>query len=617
MTCGWKARLASRVLLPVAVILLVPVIAASAPIRQVVWQGSRPASAQEEQWMEQDVRWLQTLGSLPTAAQAHPDSSDRLRRLMARAKGGERTARPGESLLRDRWIDRGYLAAQVQATTYDSLGVTLELRSDEPYRLGELEVSGEDFPGRDRLVALWLPRAGDRFVPEELRRGVERILEGAAERGHPFARWVVTAAVLNGPAREITVRARLLPGPGAVLGPITSDLAPGPAAGFLVRASGLRTGQTFRESDLRRARDRLLARDLYARVDEPRVYTTTARDTVGIHFPVLARSNANRAQVILGLSRGQDDQKSRLSGQVDLELPNLAGTGRALRVGWSDDGADRSKFGFAYLEPLAFGTPLDASLQVDHEVATDEFTRFRVANSWTLPVVALWGVQLGVGWDRTTFPAGDLEGTRRGRVIGAVEHRRADRTRSGWSGRFGVETAWRSALARSQTDTLAVGSRLGKAVTQRILLADLAAEHRLGASLSLAGRLALRQLTGQEETAPLSEQFRFGGANSVRGYREEEFHGTSAGWSSVELRIGRPRGSRLYTFLDLGYFEFSALEPLPDDPDHRSWKTGWPWGFGLGLLARTGGGDLSLAIGFPETVDFQLAKLHVSLMESF
>ncbi len=116
---------------------------------------------------------------------------------------------------------------------------------------------------------------------------------------------------------------------------------------------------------------------------------------------------------------------------------------------------------------------------------------------------------------------------------------------------------------------------------------------------------------------PLSEQFRFGGANSLRGYREQEFHGSRAAWGAIELRVGAPRGSRLYTFYDLGYFAFEAQDPTPEDPERRTLRKGWPRGYGLGILARTPGGDLSLAVGFPGTVDFDLAKLHVTLLETF
>jgi outer membrane protein assembly factor BamA len=131
----------------------------------------------------------------------------------------------------------------------------------------------------------------------------------------------------------------------------------------------------------------------------------------------------------------------------------------------------------------------------------------------------------------------------------------------------------------------------------------------------VAARAAVRQLSGAEREAPLSEHFRFGGAATVRGYRENEFHGVEVAWASLELRLGSARGSRLYTFWDVGYFEFWSASTETVGGFER--QRGWPKGYGLGLQARTPGGDLSLAIGFPGTVDFDLAKLHVTLLESF
>jgi outer membrane protein insertion porin family len=332
----------------------------------------------------------------------------------------------------------------------------------------------------------------------------------------------------------------------------------------------------------------------------------------------MPRRKVNRLQVVLGLSRNPADGASRLSGEVDLDLPDMGGSGRALRVGWRDDGLNRSRFGFSYLEPLIFATPLDMGLALDNEVDRDVYTRFRIDNVWRLPVVALWGIELGVGWDRATYPSGLLERTARTRARGAVSHRRGDRSRSGWEGLFAIETAWRSASLRPEgSDAIAPASQLAEAATQRIFEVDASGEWMVGRTVSLFARASFRQLTGRDELVPLSEQFRFGGAASLRGYREQEFRGTTTAWGAIELRLGRPLGSRLYTFYDLGYFEFKSPDPTDATGQNLLLNRDWPRGYGLGLLARTRAGDISLAVGFPGTVDFDQAKLHVTLLENF
>ena len=583
--------------------------------RPAVLVTTSPASpqAREQAWLRADRAWLAGAGALLPPDFA-TDDADALRPLLwaAVAAGGDTLApvRTRAAALRDRWLARGHLGADVQAR-----GDTLVLAAGPAWTMTAWEVGGDAFPGRERVLADWLPAPGARFDAEAVDASVRGILAAVGEAGYPYPRWVVSDLRLSATSRSVTIVGTLLPGPRAVIGPVTSSLPDPRAARFAVRASGLTRGAPVRDSDLRRAVDRLWARDLYAAVDTPRVHTTTAADTVGVHLPLELRPRLNRLQVVLGLSRRDATQPARASGEVDLRLPNLASSGRALRVGWRDDGAGQSRFGFSWLEPLAFGTPLDASLAIDSEVQEASHTRFTTEIGARLPVVALWGAELGFGRDRSTYPDGGIARSDRSRARVALTHRRGDRARSGWEGSFAVESAWRSARAR---DGVVGAAELAAVVRQRLLAADVAAEAWLGRRTSVAARAAVRQLTGDEREAPLAEHFRFGGANSVRGHAEGAFHGVEAAWAGLELRLGAARGSRLYTFWDVGYFEFWSVAAADDVAvPAPTARRGWPHGYGLGLLARTPGGDISLAIGFPGTVDFDQAKLHVTLLETF
>lgn len=589
----------------------------------IVLAGPPGVGAREQVWLQEDRAWLGGKGALTVpalspgeiaaAGYAQPSTVDgvslRRRLWTAVVVRGDTIGplRDRSTALRDRWLARGYLQAAVMEH-----GDTLRVTTGASWTLGPWQVSGDDFPGRARLLDDWLPAAGSRFEADAIDGGARRLLAAIGELGYPFPRWVVSDLQLDAVSRTVIIVASLLPGAPARIGPVTSSLADPRAARFLLRASGLETGAPIRGSELSRAVERLWARDLYAEVDTPRVYTTTATDTVGVHFPVRLRPRPNRLQVVLGLSRRAEDNRARLSGDVDLRLPNLASSGRALRVGWRDDGGGQSRFGFSWLEPLAFGTPLDATLALDSEVQDQSYTRFTIELGARLPVVALWGVELGLGRDRTTYPEGTVARSERRRARAVILHHRGDHARSGWEGSFAVESAWRSAQAREGE---AGAASLAAAVRQRLLSGEVAAEVWLGRRAAVAARLAVRRLSGAEREAPLSEHFRFGGAATVRGYTEGEFHGVEAAWASLEWRLGSARGSRLYTFWDVGYFEFWTAAGAPDAVVEP--RRGWPRGYGLGLLVRSPGGDLSLAIGFPGTVDFDLAKLHVTLLESF
>jgi len=626
MICGSRARRVSK---PVAILVwclvLVGVAAAQAPWPPPLAVPSG-AAAEVVADAAADRRWLSTQPAWRLIGPAPADTNAVLAWLQRQEQSGQadrdtavvhgrRPARGHRSLLaelRDRWLARGYLDARIDHRTGEGRGIIVT--PGPLYRLAELEVSGDEFPERQRLLDAWLPREGDVFRPEAYREQAQGLVADCAELGFPFPTWLTQGVVRDSTAATVSVRAILLPGPRAVVGPQSASLPPGRASRFVIRAAGVRSGQVFREADLQRGVQRLLARDLYVRVDEPLVHLTTARDTVGIRWRVEPRPQRNRVAVVLGLSR-KAEGGTRLSGQVELDFPDLAGTGRRLAAHWNDDGDDRARFGFSYLEPLIMGTPLDTDVALESEVLTDQYNRFRLDNRWRMSVVALWGVEVGLGWDRSTYPEGDVERTSRSRARVAVLHNRGDRSRNGWSALLAVETANHSTSLRpSEGEGDLVSSELGRESTQRLLEGDLAGEFWLSSTTSVAARASFRQIDTEELPVALPEQYRFGGATTVRGYRENEFRGETAAWGGVELRLGAVRRSRVYTFVDVGYFEFTVQDP---ETDALSRRDGSNVGFGLGLRTRAAPGRIDLAVGFPGDVTFDTAKLHVSLVGAF
>lgn len=585
--------------------------------------GVRP-TPELERHLRADQAWLERLPPAARIVQwpaAVAPARELVRRLAGGGSGAEaaRGARDLLSRLRERWLERGHLLASCAADSVAGTaarGIEVRVAPGPPFHNGAVAVAGPEFPGRERLLATWLPRLGDAFRPRQWDETIDRLLAGAGDAGHPFARWTVQRVHVDSAAATVDVEATLFIGARATLGGQTSTLPGGRGQTFLERATGLRRGEVFQQSRLARARQRLLARGLYAEVGEPEVRAAGSVDTVLLHWPVAPRARPNRAAAVLGFSRRQDQGGARLSGQVDLLLPNLAGTGRRLALLWSDDGSERARFGLEYLEPLALGSPLDLETRLESEVVQEVYTRLRADLRARLPVVAAWGVEVGLGWDRGTYPAGPWTRTARVRARGAFLHRRLDPARSGWEGVFALETARREAEARTDSSDAAVGT-LAPLQRQRLLEAEAQGELFLRPDLSLAARGAVAEVGGEGGQIAISEQYRFGGARTLRGHLEGQFRGERVAYGSLECRLGNPLRSRLYMFYDLGYFRFETREPLPDDPERRVERSGTVRGFGLGIETRAAGGDISLAVGFPGSFDFDLAKLHVALLQAF
>jgi len=116
----------------------------------------------------------------------------------------------------------------------------------------------------------------------------------------------------------------------------------------------------------------------------------------------------------------------------------------------------------------------------------------------------------------------------------------------------------------------------------------------LGPALGAYGRL----VTTSEPFVTFPDQYRFGGATTLRGYREEQFRGSRVAWSNIEYRYLLSPRSRAFVFVDLGYYY--RIEPqIPNDLSslHKIEAFKRSFGFGIRLDTRLGIVGLELHTG--------------------
>ncbi|WP_124245585.1 BamA/TamA family outer membrane protein [Cyclonatronum proteinivorum] len=116
-----------------------------------------------------------------------------------------------------------------------------------------------------------------------------------------------------------------------------------------------------------------------------------------------------------------------------------------------------------------------------------------------------------------------------------------------------------------------------------------------------------------------SDLNRFGGARSLRGYREEHFQASRMIWGDAEYRYLLDETSYAFVFGALGWYERPALifegRPTiaPEDPrppaSQREWLRSWGFGFAVGTPLGTM--QFSYALGRGDS--FGNGKVHVGL----
>jgi outer membrane protein insertion porin family len=523
--------------------------------------------------------------------------------------------RPGEPVAWDRLADGlsealrahswdGYLGAStsVHVEEGDSTSLTIRGESGARMKWGSV-VANARHPGLLREGAEQLARLQGRpCTAAGFNDAVGRLLEVHSWNGYPFALAIVESLALRGDL----VDAGLTVEPGALVrwGILHPEGAVKTKPSTVARIVGFKSGVPFDSRLLDNARSRLVASGLFAWVGYPALRGTASPDTVDVEMPVKeARASSATGAVGYVPPRGQQD--GYFVGRAELILENMAGTGRSADFSWRRTAPGASSMSLGYREPWFLGTPFSVTLALSQDVRDTSYTRRKGQVEVGARVGGRLTAGLGASGERIT-PAERAEGL----FPASVKYEGS--VHLTWEGRDSpvlAESGWLGDVAASyghrRTETDSVDESFPEAVFR--------GHGEVYLSAGRAGVLAVggsgSALLSDADELPLPLQFPLGGAESLRGYREEQFRGSSVGWINADLRLLRWAQGALGPFLDTGYYYLSTS---------RGGRGGRAKiGYGIALRSMTRLGLLRLDYGVGEDTDLLGGRVHVSLRAMF
>jgi len=366
----------------------------------------------------------------------------------------------------------------------------------------------------------------------------------------------------------------------------------------IARITGLRSGEPFDPYTVNEARELLLASGLFTEVGDFKIVDGEADTTVAIEIPV-EEAPSSRAEGLLGYS----GTEGGALGFVRIDLRNIMGTRREASLRWENSGGGLSSYRIAYREPWLGGLPLSAGIALDHTAQDTTYSTTALSADALLAIRRRLSVSIGLGVEKTALAETAGEVTRRERLslrAGFELDARDDplRPRAGFVlGGSGDWGARRDGGANRATETSWMVCRLeGHAAVYR----PLSAAHGLYAGAEW------RSILTDEERVPRDQLLRFGGASSIRGYREDQFRAEWTALLQLEHRISLGAGgSMLFAFTDLGLVRGGgAPEELLV-------------GYGLGVRATARGSVMGVDFGLGRGDSWSEAKVHVRMTRSF
>jgi outer membrane protein insertion porin family len=516
-----------------------------------------------------------------------------------------------------RYASEGFLFARIDSVRFlpmadgSTVGLVLSIREGKRAVVSSMQMDGLKALKEREVEESLSTRRGEKFVPAVLEQDIGTLLQLYEKSGYPFARVEIRdirfnemkdsvgAAITLGIDEGVQARIQNL----RVEGNTTTKTS------VITREARLTEGEVFRGDQPRRVQQRLERMQLFSSVSTPALYLNPD-GSVGLSVKV-TEGNPNRFDGIVGyVPSGGSGSGGYITGLVDVQFRNILGTGRKLSARWYRETETSQEIELRYREPWVASLPLNAEAGFVQRKQDSTYIR----NSFSLfaELMATDELNLGAVFSNERVLPTEGYGVRvanesRTTSIGlSVSYDSRNDPVTPTSG-LRYRTEYRTGIKEIQT--LAVQSSSDRSSTQRLSF-DFEYFFSPIQKQVLFASLSFRDF--RSGGVELSDMYRLGGSNTLRGYREGQFLGSRIAWSNLEYRVLTDRRSYAFGLVDIGYVL------VPDRPQAGLVKQEiYRVGYGAGIRLDTPLGLIGVSLAFGEGDTFSTAKLHIRLINEF
>ncbi|HET6462714.1 MAG TPA: POTRA domain-containing protein [Candidatus Krumholzibacteria bacterium] len=521
---------------------------------------------------------------------------------------------PAEKAVRDlqeEYLKNGRLFASMNVRMESDSSYTVVVDEGQPARVRRAHIHGASHFSSAEVARQLGLEPGTAFDPHRLTTHMESLLSNYDADGYPFVEVWVDSVGVDRDSAAVDVSLYVVEGTTRSVESVVVEGLKKTRPDLAVKIAGIEPGSPYRSQLLEDAYLRVVSSGVFTDVEYPTVRMSADGDGVDAVMHVNEPARSHIFAAALGYASASDNSDRVLSGFVQLELNNIGGSLKDFGATWNNDGVGRNETHIRYRDRLFLGRRLGLGVRLE-QVGQDTLYTWqsagieaerglgRVAGMLLSFSVAGYG-------DRNVFSEGDLLRSSRWRVkTGASAMWGSDR--AGKLARLGGNVAFAFKHNSYRDDATGPGD-----VRQTIYDGTAGVLFPAWRSLHVAVDGHLEWLQSDEPNVPLSEQFYVGGARTVRGYRENQFHGRRVAYARNELRLGRSARDGFYAFVDAGYVRQETPQPDGTTLIDGTGLTGY--GFGVRSLSRVGRLDLSLAVS--DGLSLRQTKVHVLLEQNF
>jgi outer membrane protein insertion porin family len=316
----------------------------------------------------------------------------------------------------------------------------------------------------------------------------------------------------------------------------------------------------------------------------------------------------------LRTSPSSNNKNGYLTGRIDLVFDNILGTGRRVDFNWYKKDPYSSSLSLFYREPWILGLPPTLELRISQTACDSIYLQISLGFGLLFNPLERVSWEVEAGWEKVMpGQAGKayLPPSRKYKASVRLTINLLDHPSNPRKGLFHqAQVTYGRKKNYSTSDFTPEKETVYNTKFSLDLNHFLPTFHR---QTFMTG-IHLRGMITDEELVPFPEQFKLGGINSLRGYREEEFSGTKVAWANLEYRFLWSSASRFFVFTDYGYF-FRQARSTEDKVLRKI--SGEKLGYGFGVRIDSRAGLLGIDYGMGEKDRFSEGKIHFGIVNTF
>jgi len=516
--------------------------------------------------------------------------------------------------------DAGYIDFKVRATgkeyNFDSSSVALTVSMEEGKQvtIGEIILTGNRAFSNSYILNLMATKTGEVLSAGELNTDIRDILNIYEQRGYTFAAISVESIeeYEHGAEKKIRLSIRIDENERIKIDNIVIEGNTGTKKNVITREITLGEGNSISRENLVEIRRRLENLGYFESVEQPKILKYKNSTVLLIK---VKEGNTNTFDGILGFvpPTGTED-KGYFTGLVNLSIRNLFGTGRKVEARFKKEIKTTQELELNYLEPWFLGYPVNLSTQFMQRIEDSTYIKRELGFRTEAMITKKFTVSGIFDFERvipsinstSTFTIFDS------RLLAAGVEIRFDSRDYVYNPASGI--LYKTSYSVGQKKIYNAAS-----FTNQDVPADFTVQKGM-LDLDFYYSFFKRQsmlvgVHGVEIRSPRFEAadlFRFGGINSVRGYREGQFLGSRVAWSNLEFRYSLTRRSFAALFYDMGYYRKPA-----DEQFNVPVQEGFIYGYGLGIRIETALGMFGVSYALGRGDSILEGKIHFGLVNDF